>query len=599
MIDLLLNICCFIGFIASAVRFLKIPFHLAPLFSISAIGIVLYFFAVFHRLGPGADLLFVVGLLLFAVSGLLLFRDRERFSSELLFQSFMLLAGLFVFSFVITLEMKFTVIDDYVWWGIVSKSLFFFDHLPTPDTTITQLHLGYPPGAALIHYFFLNGIQKYSPSIAYFGQNLMLISALFAVVKKERFRQGIVLFVVCAITLGLFSGSIFTKLQVDYLLSVYFFAVLWIHYDGEPTTTKLLAVSTPIVFLFLIKEIGFALSLLLILIVSSDLLLKKERYPQEKIKMLGIVVLTGCGLFLLKGSWQDHCQAMGFANFSSAVNMETIRASLDIFGNEQTQKGFFIFIKGFLLGGADRLNLPYPFWFVVIAFLWVKILTGLNSPGKKRVSRLFKILLAAFSTYVLMNYFMQLIVFQVGASYPHTVGLERYLNILFVPAVLFSLATYFSRTFLKNGVSKKILAWICVLFLLITGVSRIETTVRREPHFLAAETLSKEIGKVMGTGKQESIAVIPGDNKLWRKLLYYLLPNKVSSGQFPMDSEKIFMDTLKNYDYVLFQKIDDNILNWAALYTDKKIASGSFYRIMKQHGPGQVHDTQITLKRMF
>ncbi|MDA3788224.1 MAG: hypothetical protein PF503_06980, partial [Desulfobacula sp.] len=142
---------------------------------------------------------------------------------------FSALAALISISFLVPLGMKFTVIDDYVYWGIIGKYLYLNHHLPDANTAIIARHLAYTPGASIFQYFFYTLAGKYSQTLSYFAQNILLISALFVVLKKESIKKTLIFLCLLVVLLTLFSGSVFTKLQVDYLLSIYFFAILWIY----------------------------------------------------------------------------------------------------------------------------------------------------------------------------------------------------------------------------------------------------------------------------------------------------------------------------------------------------------------------------------
>ncbi|MCF6249493.1 MAG: hypothetical protein L3J69_19385, partial [Desulfobacula sp.] len=419
------------------------------------------------------------------------------------------------------------------------------------------------------------------------------------------------------------SGRIFTKLQVDYLFSIFFFAILWFYFNQTPTISNLIPLSIPIAFLYLIKEIGFVLALLLLIIIFLDLLLKNDSAIRNRFKMIFVVVAMGFLVFFIKSIWQSHCETMGFSKFSGQINMSTISASLNIFANDQSRRGFFIFLKGLFLGEADRLNLPYFLWFGVIAFLWVKILKARKFCGKERIILLFRALFAAFLVYVVMNYFMQLIVFKIGESYQHTVGLERYLNILFTPVLLFFVAYYLDSNFSKKTISIRTVLGFCVVFFLVAGVSRVETTLRREEHFLKAEQIARQIESQIkdqiqdrpGSSINNTICIIPGnnDNELWIQLLYYLLPDNVNTGVFPMETEKTFFNALSKYDYVYFYSVDAKIEKWIQPYIDKpnignpksdkpidaSAEAHSFFRIFLTNKIVEAQHYNLRLERLF
>jgi hypothetical protein len=280
MAGIFLTLVCLLGFVYAADRWLGIDFSFAPIFSISFLGILLFVFAVLNQLRFGTWLLIYTGLGFCVIGAIDAWRNREAGFFSRPVQLYTVLVSLMFISFLVPIGMKFTVIDDYVYWGIIGKYLFLNHHLPDLNTTIIAKHLAYTPGTSIFHYFFYTLSGKYSPSISYFAQNIMLISALFVVLKKESIKRTLIFLCLLVMLLTLFSGSVFTKLQVDYLLSLYFFAILWIYFREQPTFLTIVTISLPVCFIFLIKEIGFALGLLVLIIILFDL--PDKRYPIPK-----------------------------------------------------------------------------------------------------------------------------------------------------------------------------------------------------------------------------------------------------------------------------------------------------------------------------
>ena len=253
MIALFLTLLCFSGFVYAGIRWLRIDPSYAPLFSISSVGVVLFFFSLAGHLQAGAFCLIFSGLLL-SLFWLPVCLNRLQ-KKPLLFLSgaslvFMILTGI---SFVLTHNMTFTVIDDYVYWGIIGKYLYINNHLPVAGCPLDPRILAYTPGTSLIHYFFNVLAGRYSLHISYFSQNLILISALFVVFDKENIKRSMVYMGFLVILMTVFFGSVFTKLQVDYLLSIICFSIFWIYTREKNMNLKVLTVSMPLCFLFLIK----------------------------------------------------------------------------------------------------------------------------------------------------------------------------------------------------------------------------------------------------------------------------------------------------------------------------------------------------------
>lgn len=601
MVGLILSICSFMGFCAAANRWLKIPFEQTPFFAISFLGTVLFCFARFDVLYTGTSFLIWTGVILAAavvVSCGIKTRPKMR---SVLWHPATLFCGLLVFSFLITLKMRFTVIDDYVYWGIIGKYLGLNHHLPTPDTTILSRHLGYTPGTALIHYFFYRMTGGYDPAISYFGQNVVLLSALFATVRSEKIERSWVLFVLVFIVLSLFCGSVLFKLQVDYLLSVFFFISLWLYFREPPAKKMILTLSFPLVFCFLIKEVGFGLSAAALLIMATDQISGIKQSNRERIIWIIGLFCIGALLFLIRYLWLSHCESMGFPKFSGAINKERILQTLQVWNNPDSLNGLIYFLKGLFFGEADRLNLPYILWFVAVAVIWRKILTAASKENKRRLLQFSIWLAVLFGLYCVMNYFMQVIVFEVGKAWTHTVGLERYLNIVFTPIVLFSILYYVDTSRLRATPSSRTLIICSVLFILILGASRVETTIRREEHFKTAEQIAVKIEKHIEKDRQNRICIIPGknDNDLFLQLLYYLLPNRISHGGFSAGSRNIMIKKLSGHDYVYFYSVGPPFNEWIKPYADGLPEAKSFYRIHQKDKSAVGKPAVLKLERLF
>jgi len=600
MIDILLTFFCFSGFIYSSSRWLKIDFSYAPLFSVSLVGILLFVSAVFNYLEPGTKILVYTGFCLTCISAIDIWKFRNSGKHLPDVRLFIPFASLVFISYLVPLWMKFTVIDDYVYWGIIGKYLYLNHHLPDSNTTIIARHLAYTPGTSLFHYLFYTLTGKYSPAISYYAQNILLISALFVVIRKETIKRTVIFLCILVTLLTLFSGSVFTKLQVDYLLSIYFFAVLWIYFKEKPSLCIIMTIIFPVCFLFLIKEIGFALGLLIFSIIFFDIVFSKGLEKKIKIKSILCIILAGSFLFLLKQIWGGHLEMMGFLKFSSAVNMESIKLSFAVFSNETVKKGFLIFIKDILIGPADRLNLPYIVWYIAMIFFWFKILGKQGRSDKERYTRLLIIISVSFAIYLAMLYLLQIIVFKVGINYDHTVGLTRYMNIFFSPVMFFLILLYVDQYFFQQKIPTKLIYLFVIVVMLVLGFSRIETSLHRDDHYQFAELIANKIEMSIYKEKKNFIGIVPGvgDNNFGIKLLYHLLPNTVNIDGFPVQNRDIFLSELLQYDYVFFNKLNDNIIDWLNPYMETSIEPLGFFRII-QDGMYKVENKNLRLEKIF
>ena len=464
------------------------------------------------------------------------------------------------------------MVDDYVYWGIMGKYLYINNHLPVSGCPLDTRILAYTPGTSLIHYFFYHLFGKYSVHISYFAQNMILISALFAVVKKENIKKSIVYMGTLVILMTIFAGSIFTKLQVDHLLSIFSFSIFWVYCNEKNFYLKLLTISAPICFLFLIKEIGFVLGLLIITIIFFDILVTHTFDRKHKLKAIIFIILTGLSLFLLKKLWIDHVSALGFLKFHSAIQWESIKETLHIFSNTRIQKGFLIFIKQVFIGPADRLNIPYLFWYGIIGFLWFKVFKTSPNKERPRLVLFSGMVLISFFVYGFLLYCMQIIIFKVGSAYDHTIGFSRYLNILF-SSIVFILAITFSHTiiFKNKDVTRKICIFFIGITFLVLGFSRLGTYVHREKQDIQIQRFSEQIQrKIKNDVGSIGIVTKRGDGIPNLQFLYHLLPNKVDYKTKRFKDEPELIRYMMKYDYILLYNPEPLILDWLKPYIGKE-----------------------------
>jgi len=596
MFELFFMTLSFLGLVWACCRFLNMAPSHAPLFAISLVGILLFFFALMGILQTGTFVIagFGGGFCFYFIVSMVKNYDKDIPFSVFSLKPAIIFGALVIISFFITLKMQFTVVDDFVFWGIIGKYLVLFHQLPQADTTIIARHLTYTPGTSLIHYFFHALSNTYLPSKAYFAQSMILISALFVVIQKQQMEKSLIRLCLMVFLLTLFFGSVFIKLQVDYLLSAFFFAVLWIYYTEERVFLKLLTISAPIIFLFLIKQIGFVLGLLLLIIIFLDLVFYANVKKNQKIKTLGLVVLIAGFLLFLNRLWSWHCLEMGFTAFNNDMTLDNIYTALTIFSNEMVQKGFLIYLKGISLGPADRFNLPYVFWYVLLFFLWVRMFKQMKPEESSRYSMLVKILTISFLFYLVMIYFFQIIVFKVGAAYDHPVGLTRYLNICFAPMMIFTLLISVGRLWWKGNIPLKTVYTGVMVVMLVLGISR--AGKKQDKIDMEAEQLARNIVMKTDRNRQNHIYVVPGIRSpfLGIKLLYHLLPDRVDH-DLPLEmTQEQFKNKIGTYEYVLLHHPDNRVKELAGgLFTHGDFG---FYRVA-YHSPGL--DESAILKKIF
>ncbi len=279
---IIISLFSFSGYVFSVHRWFSIPFRLAPLFVINALILILYWGALANILQPVTVTLVLLG----AVLGITTIY-RKLSGDEVILctygrDSLLLFLSMLAVSVACSLTGKPSVVDDYAWWGIVSKSIEMFQALPDAETSIYPRHLTYLPGLALFHQFFFTSFFDFHLVGAYLAQNVLLMAFIFALTEDLKKRDSITVAAICVILLLLFSGSVFQKLRVDHFLALSACAVVWIQFKHAFSWQRLGVILSTISTLYLIKEVGLLLAVFLLVIIFVDLVYSSELSRNKK-----------------------------------------------------------------------------------------------------------------------------------------------------------------------------------------------------------------------------------------------------------------------------------------------------------------------------
>jgi FlaA1/EpsC-like NDP-sugar epimerase len=222
---------------------------------------------------------------------------------------------------------------------------------------------------------------------------------------------------------------------------------------------------------------------------------------------------------------------------------------------------------------------------MVVAFLWFRILKTVQEKEKSRVFLFSGLLLLSFFLYLFLLYCLQIIIFNVGSSFDHTIGFSRYLNIVFSQIVFIIIIVFFHIHILnKRDISRKVCILTIGIVLLVLGLSRIEVYLHRENQDIQIQKLSEQIENKINKDIN-SIAIITGrsDNIPNLQFLYHLLPNKVDYSAKTFSDENQLIAYILKYDYVLLYNPESVILEWIKPYVGKEnsIENICFFHVLQ------------------
>lgn len=591
-----LSIVSLMGYVFSVHHFLQIPLRLTPLFSCCILMVMLFWASLADFLLPISQILMGGGIALSVFLLVLKFRGCTVVKDKYPRESLVLLGSIITLAFLCALFGRLSVIDDYAYWAIISKSIAMFDALPTEETTIFARHLTYTPGLALLHYYFLSAFSEYHLSVAYFAQNMFLLALLSAFTDGLNKKATLVIMSVGSILLILFSGSVFQKLRADHFLSLLTAAAVWIQIKNRFSLQRFFVVLFAICCLYLVKEVGFMLAIFLLLVIVQDILYLKE--IEQKDKRISLLICFSLFLYLLfqKYAWDTHCAGLGFNQFHSGISLEAAKDAFNLVGNSDSRHGFYLFVKGILIGPADRINLPYVLWYIALGGIWYTLLKVEYKEKGRKYYLLFRLAIPVFVLYLLMNYVMQFVVFGLGTITESTTSLSRYVNIFFCWIIFLTLFSYIVSRLESKKNKKYHLSNILIVVaaLLIVGSS----FPKKEPQYeLDIQQFVSNIQDVIDPGSE--VCITPGnvtDHYLGFRMLYHFLPTKFNVTGFPSPLRKNSVEhQLETCDYLMVYLPTENTGKMLSQFTSEDIEDQSLFTVAP---PVLGHET-ISLKRIY
>jgi hypothetical protein len=420
-------------------------------------GLVMFYSLFIHAASWSAFLLLIGGAGLFFWCMIELFKqDKEELKTVAVYLCLAFLVSL------MAVNMRFRSIDDYAFWGLISKYLFLFKTFPHTNDYISANFLTYIPGMASFHFLFYFLNHHYSQYAGYFAQGMILVAAMMPFYSPKHSKQSILYLCIWYLCFGFGYGMVLGRMEVDAYIAAFLLAIVWIIYKQGRERNVAPLILMPLVFMSTIKEIGLFLAF-----IPLVLLLFTEK-PTRKVWLWCIF---SCSLLILtKMMWKWHTQILGFHSFAQAITLDKALAALTP-GNAYYHAVKVLYLKALLFSGADKvLYIPYLVVYLAQAVMWIFFYKK-AALSKYRMHRI-NLVMALFTLgYLVMIYYLQALVFNVGHDNPDILDFPRYFNMLFLPwlalMIYMGLDEYqpLALKSLKHPLSLTIIMFSCVLLI--------------------------------------------------------------------------------------------------------------------------------------
>lgn len=270
-----------------------------PLVALALLIDVSVAFSLVDMLKPGVIISYLLAILIFAAG---IYKNRNSLKDKI---SEFLTPGVILFIIACTAMLVFLAIrqpfmsewDEFSFWGISQKLLKIHDQIYTYYKS-SMIGNSTPPTLAVLSYFFGRFNREFCEWISFFAYDVMFFSCYRAFTASFDKKQGhtaffvylfgfLVPYVFEVYTRIIFLEPVYITTYADIPLGVVFAGGLALYLFSDRQGTKDILPLLPLaVFLTLIKDMGFALSCIIVFIIFFDMLIRKDEFSYLGLKGL-------------------------------------------------------------------------------------------------------------------------------------------------------------------------------------------------------------------------------------------------------------------------------------------------------------------------
>ena len=503
--------------------------------------------------------------------------------------------------------------DDFSHWGLAVKNMYIYSALPAGVSQATISYTDYPPASTLFSWLWtlLSGVfNEEDPQRAL---NMLMLCFLLPAMKDQDWRKPGKALSMAVLLFGfplLFSTSAYRTLQVDTLIGCVSLYVLYAWFLCRHDVCTYTGIGISLFLLPLIKEMGFAFALLLIVIIGADMFLDSKRQGKRCVIVIGLFVMAVAAASV---SWRSYLQL-----YQVAEVWNKNKISLDVIGQMllgQANTDYYAIARSFInaLCAPDLWQMPpsaqisFVCW-LLLAFAVTQALLRTAGEQDKRLKRMYRLLFAGLLVYLCVLLCIYLFLFRLDEAL-NVNSLERYLASYLLPLIGFTvlLAVYRLDDKLSNvGVHAPLCGLICMLFTISPQTVLQQALVMKEQNTVVYEQRMQELIPIstyeyldQKSDRVYYVAVQDNGEKYYRAA-YQFTPIPIQDGMWsawPVAIKKddwhdktaiaftpdAWMQLLKTdgFTHVYLDTVDERFKkDYASLFeSESAICSGQLYRV--------------------
>ena len=465
--------------------------------SILLIMVILYLFGLIKELKLGIICIgLIYGILaIYSIIRSFIKHTHKELIKNVFTKGFIVFTIIFVVFAITTFHKTFTVWDEYTYWSVASKNMYYLNDFPTNSSS--TVNLIYPPNPTLLQYFFTKIIGVYSQGIELFAVQILGFSLLLPIFEFTKKKRTIALLSCICILFcipAIFVESYFyITIYVDTLMGLIIGYTLLSYFQSNKDMFAKINVLISLFVLTLIKPTGVFLAIITLGVMGLEYLIRtlKEKKKIKNIifsKEILFFIILMIGIVLAFSSWKlfERKEMQGREKFNDFSNTQRYE------GNPITYlfNSFFNSFLGYEKNGQDtisNMNLYYdvfdkPYYstkpFEMSAGTWI-IIFGLGSIGiykfiiekekRKDFARQVLCIFVGLAVYILVLQVAYITAFAANEGVGHS-SLQRYLGTYLV-VILYYLSITGIQSLNKNEIYER------CKYLILTGIILVFTPI--------------------------------------------------------------------------------------------------------------------------
>jgi len=577
-----------LGFYFVTIKYLNISSEKCLFVLISTFILLLYWFAYFNLLLPGAWLILLFGLFALIALPFILLQDREVIFTKYITPVFVFTLVYIVVLSLLSMGLHVSGWDEFSHWGPYAKYMLLHNgFIQAKDIVVLK---SYPPGGSLFYYLFYL-VGGFSEAKTYIAQQLLMLSAIPVILKNIDWKDWPLAFLgysFLLLILKFFHAQIgYTgSLYMDVIIGVYFGCIIVCYRLSNRKSSDILLLIPPIFALSIFKLHLFPMILAITVFIVLDQLLQAFYFLQDTTKTLSIltkykiifgrifgVLLIPASSLLAIISWNDYLKK---ANIPVAWDLHVTKAQLfNLFagkGLDTTKLMTITHYKHMLLGRS----LVFMLSCIVLAIL--TFILCKQKKDKRAIILDNTFMFLGFVGYLFLLLLMYVFLFGAYEG-PRLASVGRYLSIYYIAWSMVIIVGLFkaleSYKFIKKRSIQLFFASLIILVMAVNttwyyyNINRSNIKIRSK--WRLRQAIQQITNKVkLHTNLKDRIFVVWQNDYNYVPLViqYELIPRfMVGRGSFIKHpsatnvwakcwSSKKFANELKNYDYLLLGYTD-------------------------------------------